>query len=137
MEKNQEKKSQDNVLAERTAAHMLMMNWVKENAGEVANALEDLIPFMVGECNLTNLNSDLNIVNTTFATIALEVIKANNRDSNDLCLPVDANRMQNTIYDLTKFFRILSRLDTMLQINRDNPAFRMCMSAFDEVEIYG
>lgn len=137
MEKNQEKKSQDMVLAERSAAHMLMMNWVKENVGEVAHALEELIPFMVGECNLTNLNSDLNIVNTTFATIAFEVIKANNRDGNDLCLPVDANRMQATIYDLTKFFRILSSLDTMLQINRDNPAFRMCMSAFDEVEIYG
>ena len=125
------------VLAERAAAHTLMQNWVRENVNEVAHVLEHLIPFMVGECNLADLNKHLNIVNTTFATIALEVIKANNRDSNDLCLPVDANRMQNTIYDLTKFFRILSRLDTMLQINRDNPAFRMCMSAFDEVEIYG
>ena len=124
-------------LAEIRAAHQLMQNWVRENVNEVANALEELIPFMIGECNLADLNRDLNIVNTTFATIALEVIKANNRDSNDLCLPVDANRMQNTIYDLTKFFRILNRLDTMLQINRDNPAFRMCMSAFDEVEIYG
>lgn len=137
MEKNQEKKSQDMVLAERAAAHVLMQNWVRENVEEVAHVLEELIPFMVGECNLADLNKHLNIVNTTFATIALEVIKANNQEDNQLCLPVDANRMQAAIYDLTKFFRILSSLDTMLQINCDTPAFRMCISAFDEVEIYG
>ena len=124
------------VLAERSAAHTLMQNWVRENVNEVAHVLEELIPFMVGDCNMADLNKDLNIVNTTFATIALEVIKAKSQDGNPLCLPVDASQMQNAIFDLTKFFRTLSSFDAMLQVNRDNPAFRMCMSAFDEAEIY-
>lgn len=136
MEKNQEKKSQDIVLTERAAAHVLMQNWVRENVDEVAHVLEELIPFMVGECNLADLNKHLNIVNTTFATIALEVIKAGNKEGCQLCLPVDASQMQEAIFDLTKFIRKLSSLDSMLQINSDNPAFRMCLSAFDEVEIY-
>lgn len=131
-EKNFEKR-----IAEKSAAHMLMTNWVKENTDRVANVLEDLIPFMIGECELDELNTSLNVVNTTFASIALEVIKASRDKDNTLCLPMDATQMQNALFNLNKFLRRLERLDLMFQQYKDNPAFKMCQTAFEEAEIYG
>ena len=122
-------------LAERSAAHMLMTKWVSENASEVASVIGDLVPFLNGECNIDNLHKAMNVVNVAFATIALEVIKANNRDE-PLCLPTDATEMQNAIFDLTKFLKNMDAFGSLLQRNEKTPAFKMCLHAYDKKEIY-
>lgn len=91
-------------IAQREAAHQLMTKFVTENAAEVAHVLETLVPFINGESSLSDLRSDMNTVNITFATVALDVIKSRNESDgkgvNPLSLPVDARQMQNALYDL-------------------------------------
>ena len=78
----------------------------------------------------------LNTVNVTFATVALEVIRARNEkgDDNTMCLPVDALEMQNTLYDLSRFLKMFSPLGYLMEKNENMPAFRMSISAYDKVD---
>ena len=137
MEKNQEKTKMDTILAERMAAHQLMTQFVKDNASEVAHAISELVPFICGEANLSSLKSDLNTVNITFATVALDVIRSRNNEDKEgvpLCLPVDALEMQNALYELSRFFKMFAPMADLFELNKDMPAFKMSISCFDTVD---
>lgn len=137
MEKNQEKTKMDTILAERMAAHQLMTQFVKDNASEVAHAISELVPFICGEANLSSLKSDLNTVNITFATVALDVIRSRNNEDREgipLCLPVDALEMQNALYELSRFFKMFAPMAALFELNKDMPAFKMSISCFDTVD---
>lgn len=132
MEKTNEK------LAEKNAAHQLMIELVKENASEVANAISMLTPFLCGECNLSELKSALNVVNITFATVALDVIESRNENNETehipLCLPVDAMEMQNALYTLSRFLKKFAPLANFMEQNKDMPAFKLSISSYDQVD---
>ena len=137
MEKNQEKTKMDTILAERMAAHQLMTQFVKDNASEVAHAISELVPFICGEANLSSLKSDLNTVNITFATVALDVIRSRNNEDREgvpLCLPADALEMQNALYELSRFFKMFAPMADLFELNKDMPAFKMSISCFDTVD---
>ena len=137
MEKNQEKTKMDTILAERMAANQLMTQFVKDNASEVAHAISELVPFICGEADLSSLKSDLNTVNITFATVALDVIRSRNNEDREgipLCLPVDALEMQNALYELSRFFKMFAPMANLFEQNKDMPAFKMSISCFDTVD---
>ena len=69
----------DQLFAEMRAANQLMTDFVKENASEVAGAISQLVPFICEQCNLSGLQHSLNVVNMTFASVALDVIKSRNK----------------------------------------------------------
>ena len=125
-------------IAQRSAAHQLMTQFVKENAAEVAHVLEMLVPFINGESNLSELKGDMNTVNITFATVALDVIKLRNDSDGKgvmpLSLPVDATQMQNALYGLSRFFKAFSPLASFIEHNREMPAFKMSMNCFDTID---
>ena len=123
-------------LAEIRAAHQLMTDFVKENASGVASAICDLVPFLCSECNMSMLKSSLNVVNITFATVALNVIKSRNEIDDDtaLCLPADAMEMQNALYDLSRFLKKFSSLASLIERNGEMPAFKMSISCYDQVD---
>ena len=125
-------------IAQRAAAHQLMTQFVKDNAAEVAHVLETLIPFINGESSLSDLRSDMNTVNITFATVALDVIRLRNESDgkgvHPLSLPVDATQMQNALYDLSRFFKAFDPLASFIEDNRDMPAFKMSSNCFDTVD---
>ena len=87
---------------------------------------------------MSELKSSLNIVNITFATVALDVIRVRNEQENGngmtLCLPVDAMEMQNALYDLSRFLKKFNRLGSLLERNEEMPAFRMAISNDDDVD---
>lgn len=128
--------TKDTAYANRIAAHQLMTQWVKENADDVAHAISTLTPFICGQCTISGMKELLNTVNITFATVALEVIRSRNEngDEDTKCLPVDALEMQNTLYDLSRFLKMFSPLGYLMEKNEDMPAFRMSISAYDEVD---
>lgn len=125
-------------IANRSAAHQLMTQFVKENAADVAHVLETLVPFINGESNLSELKGDMNTVNITFATVALDVIKLRNDSDGKgvmpLSLPVDATQMQNALYDLSRFFKAFEPLASFIEHNSEMPAFKMSMSCFDIID---
>ena len=125
-------------MADNQATAMLMEQWVRDNVKEVAYALSDIVPFICGECNLSDLKDRLNTVNVTFASVALDVIRVRNEQENGngmtLCLPVDAMEMQNALYDLSRFMKMFEPLASYIERNEDMPAFRMSMSCFDKVD---
>ena len=126
------------VIAERSAARMLMEQWVKENVSEVAHALMELCPFICSECTRADLQKALNTVNITFATVALEVIKSRNEVDEEKecprCLPADAMEMENALYDLSRFLKMFSAMGHLMEINNDTPAFRMSIALCDKVD---
>ena len=65
-------------MADNQATAMLMEQWVRDNVKEIAFALSDIVPFICGECNLSDLKDRMNTVNVTFASVALNVIKQRN-----------------------------------------------------------
>lgn len=125
-------------IANRLAAHQLMTQFVTDNAAKVAHVLETLVPFINGESNLSELKGDMNTVNITFATVALDVIKLRNDSDgkcvNPLSLPVDATQMQNALYDLSRFFKAFEPLALYIEGNSEMPAFKMSMNCFDTVD---
>ena len=127
-------------IADKQATAMLMEQWVKDNVREIAFALSDIVPFICGECNLSNLKDSLNTVNVTFASVALNVIKQRNEaEAEDdkhtpMCLPCDATEMDNALYDLSRFLKKFKRLGSLLERNEEMPAFRMAISNNDDVD---
>ena len=122
-------------MAEREAAHLLMEKWVKEHTSEITYFIEDVLPYLLNECDISDMIADLGIVNLTFAAFALEVMKANNNNE-PLCLPADATEMQNAIFDLTNFFKRLQRARIHVVQYINSPAFELCKKAFEDEEIY-
>jgi hypothetical protein len=135
---NQKSNKENLALAESVAANQLMTQWVKENASEVAGAISNLVPFICGECDTAGLEHSMNIVNTVFANVALDVIKSRNNVDGEketpLCLPVDATSMQNALYELSRFLNMFHRMGYILKSNENLPAFRLSLTAYDEVE---
>jgi hypothetical protein len=125
-------------MADNQATAMLMEQWVRDNVKEIAFALLDIVPFICGECNLSDLKDRMNTVNVTFASVALNVIKQRNEaDENKhmpMCLPCDATAMDNALYDLSRFMRKFNRLGSLLERNEEMPAFRMAISNDDDVD---
>jgi hypothetical protein len=125
-------------MAQLRAAHMLMTEFVKENADDIASIIGELTPFLLCETDLSGIRNYMNVVNATFATVALEVIKGNNVEEPEhetLSLPVDANRMQNSIFTLNRMLDRLSHLFYFIEIHEKVPAFKMCQEAYDKDEI--
>ena len=114
--------------AERQAAQLLMKEYVMNHSSEVASVLSGILPFFE-ECSYHGLQSAMNTVNVTFATVALEVIKSswdNDSESPDrIELPVDASEMQQAIFYLSKIVGMLAHISAFAENN--DPAIRMCM----------
>ena len=127
-------------MADNQATAMLMEQWVRDNVKEIAFALSDIVPFICGECNLSNLKDMLNTVNVTFASVALNVIKQRNQTEEEgnkhtpMCLPSDATEMDNALYDLSRFMKKFNRLGSLLERNEEMPAFRMAIANDNDVD---
>ena len=126
--------------AQRNAAHLLMKEYVKNNADSVASVLESILPFFQ-ECTYAGLQSSMNTVNVTFASVALDVIKSTweteAESSNRLCLPADANDMKIAIYYLSKIIDKLGLLSCMAENHKDDPAIKMCIESNYDCDILG
>ena len=128
------------VIAERNATRMLMEQWVKENIYEVTHAFMELVPFICGECDRAGLQKDLNTINITFATVALEVVRQRNECEAEgnkrapLCLPADAVEMENALYDVSRFLKMFNAMGYLMESNKDMPAFRMSISLCEKVD---
>ena len=127
-------------MADNQATAMLMEQWVRDNVKEIAFALSDIVPFICGECNLSDLKDRMNTVNVTFASVALNVIKQRNESEADgnkhmpMCLQCDATAMDNALYDRSRFMKKFNRLGSLLERNEKMPAFRMKISNDDDVD---
>ena len=127
-------------IADNQATAMLMEQWVRDNVREIAFALSDLVPFLCFECDLSNLKDCLNTVNVTFASVALNVIKQRNEAESGgnehmpMCLPCDASAMNDTLYELSRFMKKFNRLGSLLERNKEMPAFRMAVDNDNDVD---
>ena len=127
-------------MADNQATAMLMEQWVRDNVKEVAFALSDIVPFICGECTLSDLKDMVNTVNVTFASVALNVIKQRNEAEAEgnkhmpICLPCDATAMNDALYDLSRFMKKFNRLGALLEHNETMPAFRMAISNDNDVD---
>jgi hypothetical protein len=106
----------------------------------VAHSISELTSYICGENNLASMQRSLNTINVTFATIALEVVKQRNESEAEgnkrmpLCLPADAIEMQNALYDFSRFMKRFAAMAHMIELNENMPAFRMSVTAYDEVD---
>lgn len=136
MKKESNEKNQ--AAADRSAAHQLMTQWVKENTEDVACAISQLVPFICGECDTAELDQAMNVVNMVFANVSLDVIKSRNNAQEGkgtaLTLPADAWAMQEAIYKLSRFLKMFRAMGDMLHQNEKLPAFRLSLTAYDEVD---
>ena len=125
-------------MADNQATAMLMEQWVRDNVKEIAFALLDIVPFICGECDLSDLKDRMNTVNVTFASVALNVIKQRNESDENkhmpMCLPCDATEMDNALYDLSRFMKKFNRLGSLLERNEEMPAFRMAIANDNDVD---
>jgi hypothetical protein len=127
-------------VADKQETAMLMEQWVRDNAKEVAFALSDLVPFICEEGNLSDLKDWMNTVNVTFASVALNVIKQRNKAAAEgnnhtpICLPCDATAMDMALYNLSRFMKKFNRLGSLLERNEETPAFRMAIINDDDVD---
>ena len=125
-------------IADNQATAILMEQWVRDNVKEIAFALSDIVPFICGECDLSDLKDRMNTVNVTFASVALNVIKQRNESDENkhmpMCLPCDATEMDNALYDLSRFMKKFNRLGSLLERNETMPAFRMAIANDNDVD---
>ena len=120
--------------AERMAAHKLLVDYIGAHANDIAMCIENIIPFFQ-ECSMHGLQSAMNTVNVTFASVALNVIRSigESTDEDDrLFLPVDADDMKDAIYYLSRIIELLGPLSSLC--GSDDPAIKMCKSAFCHCE---
>ena len=126
--------------AQRNAAHLLMKEYVSNHADYVADILASILPFF-SECTYAGLQSSMNTVNVTFASVALDVIKSTwetEADSIDrLGLPVDANDMKSAIFYLSKIIDKLRMISCMAENHKDDPAIKMCIETNCDCDILG
>lgn len=111
------KDSETKKFNERNAAHLLMTEFVKREADDIARALESIVT-LYQEVSYETLTENMCVVNQAFASIALTLIDHNSwlepDDRNNMVLPVGANKMKDTIYDLSKFIQSTRTLLFML-----------------------
>lgn len=123
---------------EKNAAHLLMTEFVKREADEIARALESIIPLQY-EVTYDSLGKNMGVVNQTFASIALQLIHHNSclepGDPDILSLPVGARTMNNTIEEMSKFIHSVRLLLWMLQDKfREDPAIKLAREVFYDYE---
>lgn len=123
---------------EQKAAHMLMTDFVKNNADLVAKVLEPIVGLW-GEVTYETLKNDVSVVSQVFAGVALQLIDHNDSldrdDPDNMILPVGAKTMNSTIEGLAKMTAAMRSLFVLL-IDKyyDNPAFEMSCRAFYKYE---
>lgn len=125
-------------LNERNAAHLLMTEFVKREASEIARALESIVT-LHREVTYESLTENMSVVNQTFASIALTLIDHNAgldpNDNDNMILPVGAKKMKGTIEDLSKFIkstRVLLWL--LLERFQDDAAVKLASETFWEYD---
>jgi hypothetical protein len=123
---------------ERNAAHLLMTEFVKREASEIARALESII-VLHREVNYESLTENMSVVNQTFASLALTLIDHNAyldpEDSDNMILPVGAKQMKVTIEDLSKFIKSTRLLLWMLFDKfEDDAAVKLASETFFEYD---
>ena len=123
---------------EQRAAHMLMTDYVKNHADEVATVLEPIIAKWF-EVTYESLKDNLGVVSQVFAGVALELIDHNSEldpdDNDNMILPVGAKTMNSTIEELSKFIHSVRSLFILLiDKNINDPAFDMVRKAFYKYE---
>lgn len=126
------------MMDEQRAAHLLMVEFVKNNANVVASVLEPIIGLW-HEVTYESLKDNVGVVSQVFAGVALTLIDHNsNFDRNDpdnMVLPVGARTMNNTIEDLSKFIESTRSLFMFLiEKYDDSPAIDMTKRAFYKYE---
>ena len=121
-------------LNEERAAHLLMTEFVKREADDIARALECIIPLQ-DEVSYESLEKNMSVVNQTFASIALQLIHHNSylepTDPDNMVLPVGAKTMNETIEEMAKFIHSVRSLLFVLQTkHRDEPAIKLANETF-------
>ena len=119
---------------ERNAAHMLMTEFVKREADDIANALESIVT-LYQEVSYETLTENMCVVNQAFASIALTLIDHNSSldydDPDNMILPVGANKMKSTIDDLSKFIQSTRFLLFMLfEKHQEDSAVKLARETF-------
>jgi len=123
---------------ERNAAHLLMTEFVKREASEIARALEGIVT-LHDEVTYESLTENMSVVNQTFASIALTLIDHNAgldpNDNDNMILPVGAKKMKGTIEDLSKFIKSTRVLLWMLfEKFQDDSAVKLARDTFWEYD---
>lgn len=123
----------------KDAARLLMKDYVVNNADHVAEVLACIVPFF-DECSYNGLLRAMSTVNTTIATVALEVIRDMDEyepdDPRRRVLPCGSDDMRDAVFYLTKFFDIIGSFCDMLD-KRGVPAIDMCRQAYFEYKARG
>ena len=125
--------------AKKNAAHMLMKEYVTKHVDDVARILSGIIPFF-HECSQEGLQSSMNTVNVTFASLALDVIKSTWDEEDDydrISLPVDAEDMKSAIFYLSKLVDKMAPLSAHVWNNINDPAINLCIEANGDCDILG
>ena len=123
---------------EQIAAHMLMVEFVKNNADLMARVMEPIVATW-GEVTYESLKTNMGVVSQVFAGVALELIDHNSNldpeDSENMVLPVGAKTMSSTIDELSKFIASVRYLFVLfIDKNIDHPAIDMVRRAFYKYE---
>lgn len=123
---------------EERAAHMLLVEFIKNHPDVVADALQPIIAIW-GEVSYESLKNDVGVVSQVFAGLALKLIDHNSslspEDSDNMVLPVGARTMSSTIESLAKFIDSTRSLWLFLiDKHIENPAVRMVHETFMKYE---
>jgi hypothetical protein len=123
---------------EQKAAHMLMVEFVKNHAELMATVLEPIVATW-GEVTYPSLKDNMGVVSQVFAGVALELIDHNSsldpEDNDNMVLPVGAKTMNNTIEELSKFITSVRHLFVLfIDKNINDPAIEMVRRAFYKYE---
>ena len=125
-------------LEEQRAAHMLMMEFVRNHADLIATVLEPIVAIW-GEVTYPSLKDNMGVVSQVFAGLALDLIDHNSdldpEDIDNMILPVGARTMRSTIEELSKFISSVRGLfQLFIDKNLKHPAIEMVQKAFSEYE---
>ena len=123
---------------DRNAAHLLMTEFVKREASDIATALESIVT-LHREVTYESLTENMSVVNQTFASIALTLIDHNSgldpEDNDNMILPVGAKKMKETIEDLSKFIKSTHRLLwVLLEKFENDSAVKLARDTFWEYD---
>lgn len=119
---------------DRNSSHMLMREFVKREADDVARSFEEIVPAL-RFVSYEALEKSMSVVNQTFASVALQLISHNSNlepdDPNNMVLPVGADQMREALEELSKFIHCTSRLLWLLhEKHNDDPAIKLANEVF-------
>lgn len=119
---------------EQHDAHLLMTEFVKREAEDIARALE-CFATVRDELTYESLQQNMGVVSQTFAGLALQLIQHNSSlepsDMGNIILPVGAKAMNDTMDDLSKLIISLREMFRIVfDLHGDEPAIMMANKAF-------